>query len=65
MGLKISASEDQSTKDRMRALSSGVEATDRARLSAKPKPFGMCPDDATTDRNQAQAQYDSAVLTNL
>lgn len=53
-----------STGDRTRALGSEVEARED-RLLAKLKTFGTCPDDDTTDGNQAQAQRDSATLTNF
>lgn len=52
------------TEDRMRALGSEVEARED-RLLAKPKTFGTCPDDDTTDGNLAQAQRDSATLANF
>lgn len=62
-GLEISALEDQKYQRQNEVFEQWCGGHS-ARLLAKPKPFGTCPDD-DTDRNRAQAQSDSAVLTNV
>lgn len=43
----------------------GREVRLRRQAIGQSKPLGICPDDDTTDRNRAQVQHDSAVLTSL